>query len=408
MIHVCFGLHDATGRYSKFTGTTICSIFDNTKSEVTAHILHDDTLTADNREKFLTLAKRCNQRVNFYNVDEICPREIIFLREKLADKLESRFSIATFYRLLVKKILAARDIYKMIYLDSDIIVNLDINELWQHDLKNFPVAAVPEMDATLNKMFRNKFLINTGLVKLENYFCAGVMIFDLDKLDENFFRDGVQFLVDNPQCECLDQDILNAFFSANYLKLEQKFDSFVVIEKHENNPVGKKIYHYAGHQIELDTSNDYNALWLKYFLKTPWFGVEIFGKLNKKFEQIHFEFLTTATNALLRLSTVMNGKTRAFFITSADLPLIRENFSISDDEEIIFADAEKSLPNLVVSMSKAQGKKIFFIVVPNFNAVREILEQLDFVPEYDFINGKLFLMQEDKNKFNTFQLIEAM
>ena len=51
MIHVCFGLFDKTGRYSKFTGTTICSIFANTKSEVTTHILHDDTLTADNREK---------------------------------------------------------------------------------------------------------------------------------------------------------------------------------------------------------------------------------------------------------------------------------------------------------------------------------------------------------------------
>ncbi|MBQ4404635.1 MAG: hypothetical protein II857_09525 [Selenomonadaceae bacterium] len=29
MIHVCFGLYDKTGRYSKFTGTTICSIFEN-------------------------------------------------------------------------------------------------------------------------------------------------------------------------------------------------------------------------------------------------------------------------------------------------------------------------------------------------------------------------------------------
>jgi hypothetical protein len=29
MIHVCFVLHDKTGRYSKFTGTTMLSLFDN-------------------------------------------------------------------------------------------------------------------------------------------------------------------------------------------------------------------------------------------------------------------------------------------------------------------------------------------------------------------------------------------
>ena len=30
MIHICFGLYDKTGRYSKFTGTTMLSLFENT------------------------------------------------------------------------------------------------------------------------------------------------------------------------------------------------------------------------------------------------------------------------------------------------------------------------------------------------------------------------------------------
>ena len=29
MIHVCFGLYDKDGRYSKFTGTTMLSMFEN-------------------------------------------------------------------------------------------------------------------------------------------------------------------------------------------------------------------------------------------------------------------------------------------------------------------------------------------------------------------------------------------
>lgn len=103
MIHVCFGLHDSDGRYSKFIGAAIASIFANTFSPVTIHILHDDTLTADNRDKFSYLAGRYGQHVNFYNVEELCPNEVTFLRERLADKIKSRFSIGAFYRLLIKK-----------------------------------------------------------------------------------------------------------------------------------------------------------------------------------------------------------------------------------------------------------------------------------------------------------------
>ena len=239
MIHVCFGLHDGDGRYSKFVGATMASIFENTASNVTIHILHDATLTAVNREKFSWLAGRYNQRVKFYNVDELCPDELNHLREKLADKLNLRFSIGAFYRLLVKKIFGNG---RMIYLDADIIVNTDIAELWRVDMQGLPVAAVPEIDATHGRMITNKFVINAELVRAEDYLCSGVVMFDLDKIYDVLFRDGVNFLAYYSACESPDQDILNGFFSKNYLKLEQKFDSFVLAE---SPPVASKIYHYV-------------------------------------------------------------------------------------------------------------------------------------------------------------------
>ena len=118
---------------------------------------------------------------------------------------------------------------------------MDIDELWRHDLKNFPLAAVPEELATFDMMVDNKFVLNSGRVRKENYFCSGVIVFNLNEIADDFFHDGVQFLVDNPKCESPDQDILNSFFSANYLKLEQKFDSFVPAERLKNFSVAKKI-----------------------------------------------------------------------------------------------------------------------------------------------------------------------
>ena len=76
MIHVCFALYDKTGRYSKFTGTTMLSLFENTSAKVTIHILHDNTLSQDNRDKFIYLAGRYGQAVKFYNVEELCAEKL--------------------------------------------------------------------------------------------------------------------------------------------------------------------------------------------------------------------------------------------------------------------------------------------------------------------------------------------
>lgn len=107
MIHVCFALYDKTGRYSKFTGTTMLSIFENTNSKVTVHILHDNTLSTDNREKFSYLAGQYGQRVEFYNVDKLCVEEIKQIYKDLPSIATNRHSIATMYRFFMPKLIPA-------------------------------------------------------------------------------------------------------------------------------------------------------------------------------------------------------------------------------------------------------------------------------------------------------------
>ena len=121
MIHVCFALYDKTGRYSKFTGTAMTSIFKNTASEVTVHILHDDTLPADNRDKFIYIAGRYGQRVKFYNVEVLCADRIAEIKRLFPAANQTRYSIAMFYRFLILKVFPP-EVEKVIYLDSDIIL----------------------------------------------------------------------------------------------------------------------------------------------------------------------------------------------------------------------------------------------------------------------------------------------
>ena len=387
MIHVCFGLHDADGCYSKFVGTTMASIFENTALPVTINILHNVTLTADNREKFIKLTNKYNQHVEFHNVEELCPDELNFLREKLEDKIKLRFSIGAFYRLLTKKIFGTG---KMIYLDAGIIVNLDIAELWQQDLQDHPIAAVPEIEAVSGYMITDKFLLNKGIVKSENYFCSGVMVLDIDKLDDKFFRAGMQFLADNPKCESPDQDILNAFFSENYFKLAQKFDAFVPCERKLKLPVQKKIYHYAGQSVGLDLSDGYNQLWFESFARTFWFNIDIIDRIGKQFREQHDEYIVL-TQFMMQLSAEHR---RAFFVYPNDLPMIKSVFNIQDDEPIVEIRGGDSLNELLAKMDEMRGQKIFFIQHTDWITMAKVLKYFGFEENEDFVNINRFLMRE--------------
>ena len=396
MIQVCFGLHDANGRYSKFTGTTLTSIFENTSAKVAAHILHDDTLTDDNREKFFKLAERYNQHLELHNVEKFCPAEIKFLREELADKLKSRFGIGTFYRLLIKKFFDGR----LIYLDSDIIVNLDIAELWQQDLRDYPLAAVPELQATSNHMRKDKFLLNAGIVRAENYFNAGVILFDLDKFNEQFFNDGLQFLIDNPQCKSLDQDILNAFFSANYLKLAQKFNAFVDTEE---LPAAQKIYHYAGHLMGFEMTESLKRLWMENFLKSGWLDAAAMGRLYEKFQQKDSE----TKNLLISLTAAMNGRRRAFVTFAEYIENIKRVFAASDDELLVIENF-RDTAHLINTLKKSRRQKVFISLLENYPLLRDWLMAEGFVENRDFFDGTKFLAASHGWQISSYDFIAAL
>ena len=372
MIHVCFGLHDKTGHYSKFTGTAMLSLFDNTDSEVTVHILHDNTLTDENRAKFFYVAEQYNQTVKFYNVEQICAEKISAMIELVPAVKTARVSVGAFYRLLIPQLLSS-NIEKSIYLDSDMLVNLDLKELWKIELGDKPIAAVREMDANAHnyKTFdaAQKYLLSEGLVRYEDYFNSGLLVMSLKYLRraEEFIMSGIKWRGEHPQCNCFDQDIWNYLFSKNYLRLPEKFDRFICNERSQGrSQIQSAIYHCTSPTLGLDMSDPFNRLWMRYFMKTPWFNEDTIGKLYKDFRENYIQLYDDMGNFMRRFSATMSNRTRAFFILSTDVDFLKKAFFIRDNEEIIFADNETAIPNLVYSMGKSQGRKLFFILVPSY------------------------------------------
>ena len=403
MIHVCFGLHDKTGRYSKFTGTAMLSLFDNTTSEVTVHILHDNTLTQDNREKFIYLAGRYNQLVKFYNVEELCADKIAEVEKIFPRIIKNHFSIAALYRMFIPELLTLE---KAIYLDSDIIVNLDITELWRIELGDKVLGVVPEIFNKVNAPVAFN-LVADGFVRAEDYFNSGVLLMNLTALRgaTETIKVGMKFINEHPEYSTYsDQEVLNYCFAKKSVKLPVKFNILVKNWRFIDAKIKQAIYHYAGGAgaLNLKINDPFNCLWLDYFMKTPFFDSRAIGRLYDGFRQIHVEL----KNSLAKISALMSGKTRAFFTLPHNVEATKEIFSVRDDEDIILAENQDSLQKLIDAMKLSQGKKVFFILFPNFPFAA--LTQAGFVYGKDFLNGLDFLSEANGVPLDSYPLIQAM
>ena len=359
MIHICYGLHDKDGRYSKFTGASIVSIFENSTAPprfIAVHILHDNTLSQENRDKFNQIAGRYGQIIKFYNVEEICPDKIEEIKKAMSKaEMFERFSIGTSFRLLMADVLE-EDIEKVIYLDSDIIVNMDVNELWQIDMENKPLASVSSWDLGLNHVdfYREHYLATSGILGYKEYFCSAFLVADLNywRSHKEKILESINFVAENTNCNYFDQDVLNYWLAKNYVHLDEKFDVFVVFERRDEIKRSKlrpAIYHYVSQSLGLNTQDIFNRLWFKYFSKTPWFDEEIFSHIYEGVQQIYI----WQKNFLTQVSAIQANKSRAFFVASQNIPAVKQIFAVKESEEIIELVSDESIQNLIQSIKKS-------------------------------------------------------
>ncbi len=342
-------------------------------------------MTDDNREKFIQVAERYNQLVKFYNVEELFTNKIAEIEQTFPQLKSFHFSIATFYRFFIPQILPA-EIEKVIYLDADIIVNLDLNELWEIELGDKPLGAVPNLfqikdeKASIERSMTSIYFCKSNFVKPEDYFNAGVLLLNLKLLrnDTETLKSGIKFVAEQPTVQYFDQDVLNYCFSTTFLKLPVKFNRYVMLARPEEElTVEKKIYHYAGGKgvLGLDINDPFNRLWWSYFIKTPWFGIDA---LTKIFQNVQ--------DSIIRFSAVLSGKTRAFIVEEENVEYIEKKFSVHDEEKVIVVDSksEQSLQSLINLVSISKGREIFFTGVLNIDSK---LKEKKFVEGKDFFNG---------------------
>ena len=400
MIHVCYGVYDGDGRYSKFAGVSMLSMFENTREKVTVHILHNENFSAQNRERFLATAEKFGQEVKFYDMEKITGDEVAHLEKLYPNKVTAKAK-AVMYRIWMEKVIPA-DVTKIIYLDSDTIVNLDIAELWQVDLGDNVLAAVSEIEngTDLKRLFA---LCRDGFVKWEDYFNAGVLLIDLKKFRDakNVMLDGLNFIAQNPDYRFLDQDILNYCFTRQRIKLPVRYNTFVKFARKSGGTPTNALYHFAGESVSFYNGDDFTNLWLDYFIKSAWFDRETLYHIHETAHKIYAE----QKNFAVKTSLTFSGKARAFFLDVDIFKQLKDTFMVQDTDEVIVADSRDAIRKLLESMSISRGKKIFIIAVMFYRELAKILTKAGFVEGRDFIDGSEFF---DIANYVSIEMVKSM
>ena len=265
-IHIAMAICDASGHYSKFPATTMASLFEHTEAPIQIHILHDGTISEENQERFLQLAHHYGQGLQFHRVS---------LDGRLQDlpSLQS-ITVGTLFRTMIPDVLG--DLSKVIYLDGDLIVNLDIQDLWQIDVSDYCLAGVLDVEDTREVVIKRHVYQQLG-IDSKSYINAGVLLMNLDRMRQqsNLYQQALELLMAHPDLIYADQDVINKVYQSSLLLLPEIYNRQInLLDYPVDDPVSlpdASIVHFSGilkpwNGVHAQMAQDY----FSYMAKTPW------------------------------------------------------------------------------------------------------------------------------------------
>ena len=390
-IHVCYAMHDADGHYAKFIGTSMCSILENTKRQIAVHILHDDTLTAGNREKFLQLAQRYGAEISFYDV--IAEQGPVLERAyaALSEVWLRYYSRAVLYRFFIWRLLP-QSVGRAIYLDTDIIVQMDIEELWQQSTGSAGLAAIN--DIAIQHAPESYNLIRDGFFAAERYFNSGVLLMDRETFgaEDSWIEKAVEFFRAYPSADFPDQDVMNYFFINRYEQLPYRYNQLVEWERLQGHPCTEGIYHFNGHVINFDFKDAFTRMYFHYFMKTPWAD----ERFLERFYGVVQSTYAHCTHILQECMNNLAGKKRVAVYEPEFTPAVAKAFRMRKGEELIpcediFAQREE----FAQALKQLQDTYIFLFFSQQYPQLGNSLKQLGLQEGENYMDGRILLQQNE-------------
>ena len=233
IIPIFFAVDD---EYIPFLAVTLQSIVEHSTDEYyyVIKILYTN-ISEENKEK---IKKYTKENINIEFVD------LNYYIDKIKRKLYTRdyFSMTTYFRLFISNLYPQYN--KAIYLDSDIVLLVDVAELYNEDIGDNLVGAVPDDIIQQNEVFQEYVEKVVGVASYKNYFNAGMLIMNLDQLRKNKFQEKFLYLLENVKYSVVqDQDYLNRICKGKVKLLDMTWNVMPNATK-DVNEEDIKLIHY--------------------------------------------------------------------------------------------------------------------------------------------------------------------
>jgi lipopolysaccharide biosynthesis glycosyltransferase len=245
----------------------------------------DGGISVHNCRKILKSLKsdRCEVRWLPKPDDRLCGADIL---------ISGHITIATYYRLFIVELLP-KGYKKVIYLDCDLVVKVDLGRLWDADIEDYYLLGVqdykvPYVSSPLGLTNYREL----GLSPDCKYFNAGVFALDLQKWqNDRLTEKAIKYIQEHKEhIRFWDQDVLNALLAGKWGELDLRWNHHGVLSAKEQEwlwqgsifpeDISKYqhyqpyIIHYASYKKPWNTleKSPRNDEFINYLDKTAWSG----------------------------------------------------------------------------------------------------------------------------------------
>lgn len=228
--------------YAVFACVTMCSIMENTsdKRKIRFHILCGEGFSMEAEERLLLL-KQDGIDLDIIRVDT----------DRFRNARPCAYiSIDTYYKFLIPEVIEAS---KCIYIDADVLVNMDMNELYDIEFSGEYIAGALELSEFLVPDASLSYAVQAGLASFDDYINAGVLLMNLNRMRIDHITDKLISNISNKSFHA-DQDTINKVCHGKIKIIDWKYNyiPFFTFEEYERffgpSQLIKEnmIIHYAG------------------------------------------------------------------------------------------------------------------------------------------------------------------
>ena len=241
----------------------------------------EDGLTSGNKRKIQELVNPEKTQINWLSMADALPRGIQLPLD------HSSYPLNIYARLFIPYFLPA-SLEKALYLDVDMLVLHDISILWQQDISNFYLAAVPDprIKTVDNEWGGIKNYRDFGLQPKTPYFNTGLLLVNLTKWRKDNIASQIIAIIqaNKTSANYPDQYGLNVVLANRWLALDSLWNCFA--SEDISDPY---IIHFISRKPiykTYDNNPRYYRLFYSYLNQTPWQNSKPLGEGKRYLKKI--------------------------------------------------------------------------------------------------------------------------